>query len=168
MNLYITNNCFFPISWFHLVVFLFVYENHWLLVRKKFKFSYLNACNSLLLRIVVNILLLLMMNITIALLQHLCQVWSLKYNFFRWQQSWGKRRVDFNGRVKYSRQKRLWTTSYPSLQLLAGSKKKHFSTEEIGTMPTWVTTMKHHYNPQWHMFTWLTHHNLKQPTTDSL
>ena len=46
--------------------------------------------------------------------------------------------------------------------------KKHFSNEEIGTMPTWVTTMKHHYNPQWHMFTWLTHHNLKQPTTDSL
>ena len=26
--------------------------------------------------------------------------------------------------------------------------KKHFSNEEIGTMPTWVTTMKHHYNPQ--------------------
>ena len=46
--------------------------------------------------------------------------------------------------------------------------KKHFSTEEIGTMPTWITTMKHHYNPQWNMFTWLAHHNLKQPTTDSL
>ena len=36
-------------------------------------------------------------------------------------------------------------------------QKKHFSTEERRTMPTWVTTMKNHHNPQWNMFTWLIH-----------
>jgi len=31
--------------------------------------------------------------------------------------------------------------------------KKLFSTEEIGTMPTWVTTVKNQHNLQWNMFT---------------
>lgn len=33
--------------------------------------------------------------------------------------------------------------------------KKLFSTEEIGTMPTWVTTVKNQHNLQWNMFTWV-------------
>ena len=31
--------------------------------------------------------------------------------------------------------------------------RKHFSTEEIGTMPTWIKTMKNQHNPQWNMST---------------
>ena len=64
---------------------------------------------------------------------------------------------DVNSDVTYSGQKKTFN-SYLSLPTAIGRKqKKHFSTEEISTMPTWVTTMKHHHDPQWNMFTWLIH-----------
>ena len=136
-------------------------------MRKKFKFSCLNACNSLLLRIVVNILLLLMLNITIVLLQHLCQAWSLNLTSLDDNNHEEKEEWILMAELSIQDKKDFEQLIIPPCSYWQEAKK-HFSSEEIGTIPTWVTTMKHHYNPQWNMFTWLTHHNLKQPTTGSL